>query len=97
MVSQPQSDATSSIKRHGIQHGNTYAGTTEFVLVCGCGVPADYVVDPQVLGEHRSVCRQNCQAPWFGRMNTERAKAEACTRDHVIISRWQESLQLDQK
>ena len=56
MVGQLLSDATSPIKCNGSHTGINVVGLTEFVLFCGCGLPVDYIVDPDVPGKRHSVC-----------------------------------------
>jgi len=58
MAAQLLSDATSLINCNGSHLGMKTSGSTEFVIVCGCGEPAQYVVDPNVPGKRRSVCLQ---------------------------------------
>ena len=58
MDAQLLSDATSPINCNGSHPEMNTAGSTEFVLVCGCGQPAEYVVNPDIPGKRRSVCRE---------------------------------------
>jgi len=58
MVSQLQSDASSLIKCQALQPLNTYAKATDFVLLCSCGWPADYVVYSNVPSKRRPICRE---------------------------------------
>ena len=58
MVGQLQSDATYPIKYNTSQPGITSAWSTEFVLLCGCGLPAGNVIDTDVPSKHRSGCRE---------------------------------------
>ena len=58
MADQLLSDATSPIKYNGSQPEINTAGSTKFVLFCGCRLPADFVVDPDVPGKRHLVCRE---------------------------------------